>query len=112
MKIPFVILFTLLMFALPAIAGSLPLAWEPNPEGDLAGYKLYYTKEETTNEQMIDVGNVTKHRLLDLTTGKFYLIEATAYDTAGNESDRSYGLRGKARFTPVTGFIISEEPFM
>lgn len=89
-----------------AMAGTLELSWKPNQESDLAGYKLYYTEEGTANEQSVDVGNVTTYELTGLTTGAYYLIEATAYDTSSNESERSYGVRGKAKYSVVEGLEI------
>lgn len=93
---------------MPSTAGHLTLVWDPNQEPDLAGYKLYYTEEGSLEEQSVDVGNVTEYKLAGLTTGKFYLVEASAYDTSGNESDKSYGLRARSKFDPVTGLRILE----
>lgn len=84
-----------------AVAGSVKLEWNPSPEPDIDGYIIYYWEEGIGTEQSIDVGNVTTYELTGLTTGKYYIIEATAYDTSANESERSYGVRGKARFSTV-----------
>ncbi len=91
-----------------AWAGSVTVAWNPNSESDLAGYKLYYWKDGVTPivEQMVDVLNVTTYEITGLTTGKYYIIEATAYDTSNNESERSYGVRGKANYSAVKGLRI------
>ncbi len=100
-----VILFVSL-YSLPIYAGTITLSWDPNPEADLAGYNLYYWKEGTTDEQFVDVGKQTTFKLTGLTTGVFYIIEATAYDSAGNESDRSYRVSDKAKFTKVSNLVI------
>ncbi len=96
----------ILLFSTTSIAGTLGLKWIPNQESDLGGYKLYYTEEGTTNEQVVNVGNVTTFELTGLTTNKFYLVEITAYDTSNNESERSYGVRAKALFKPVEGLQV------
>ena len=41
------------------IAGSLSLAWDPNTEEDLAGYKVYIGTSSGTHSQTIDVGKAT-----------------------------------------------------
>ncbi len=105
-----IIIAIMLVFALTAQgwAGTLKLKWLPSPETDLGGYKLYYT-EEGQSEQAVDVGNVVTYELAGLTVGKFYLIEATAYDVSGNESERSYGVRAKANWSLVVGLEVIEE---
>ena len=106
MKKIFILMSILFLFSASALAGSIELKWQPSPEQDIGGYKLYYTEEGTATEQMVDVLNVTTYKLTGLTTGKYYLIEATAYDNAGNESERSYGVRSKARYSVVKGLEV------
>jgi len=75
---------------------SITLNWSPNPESDLAGYKVYYdTDSGFPYANNVDVGNVTNYTLNDLTPGTRYYVAITAYDTArdgtndqtdGNES--------------------------
>ncbi len=38
-----------------ATAGSLSLAWDPNTEADLAGYKLYYGQSSGNSQFTVDV---------------------------------------------------------
>jgi hypothetical protein len=78
----------------PAVVAnaSIPakLEWDPNSESDLAGYKLYYWKDDTTNQvQIVDVGNktnITVQLTAPASTYRFYL---TAYNTGGLESGPS-----------------------
>ena len=59
--------------------------WEPNPEPDIAGYRLYYGTTSGTHPTMFDVGNITTATLPFPNTGTFYIV-ATAYNTSALES--------------------------
>jgi PKD repeat protein len=72
-----------------ATAGSLSLAWDPNTEDDLAGYKVYIGTASQTFSQIIDVGHVTAFTVTDLLEGETYFSTITAYDIYVNESDFS-----------------------
>jgi hypothetical protein len=68
-------------------AGS-SLTWDANTEVDLAGYRIYAGLASRTYNLLADVGLSTSY---DLTfdDGKTRYFVATAYDTAGNESEYS-----------------------
>jgi hypothetical protein len=68
---------------------QVTLQWDANSEADLAGYKLHYGLESAKYVSTVDVGNLTLYTLSGLMKSKTYYIAATAYNTAGNESDRS-----------------------
>ncbi len=72
-----------------ATAGSLSLAWDPNTEDDLAGYKVYIGTASQTFSQIIDVGHVTAFTVTDLLEGETYFSTVTAYDIFVNESNFS-----------------------
>jgi PKD repeat protein len=72
-----------------ATAGSLSLAWDPNTEDDLAGYKVHIGISSQTFSQIIDVGHVTAFTVTDLLEGETYFSTVTAYDIFVNESDFS-----------------------
>jgi hypothetical protein len=62
------------------------ISWTPNPESDLAGYKIYYKpKDAFSYEKVIDVGNVKSYRIagVDLCD----TIVVTAYDKIANGTD-------------------------
>lgn len=74
---------------IPTVVGAVGLAWDPNTEPELSGYKLYYgpsTKNYTTN---VNVNNVTTFDLPLIEDGTVFYIAATAYDLYGMESDFS-----------------------
>jgi len=81
------IMFLLLLS--PAEAAYLDLAWDPNAEPDLDGYRVYYGTGSRAYTQSIDVGDTTAYRLDGLLDGVTYYIAVTAYDTSDNESDYS-----------------------
>ena len=68
---------------------QVTLAWDPNTEPDLAGYKLYYGTLSRNYSEIIDVGNVNNYKAYKLNSGLTYYFAVTAYDSAGYESDYS-----------------------
>ena len=77
-----------LIMAPAAVAAEVTLAWDPNSESDLAGYKLHWGTDTRVYTTSVDVGNVTQYTLTNIPDGTVYYA-ATAYDTDGNESDYS-----------------------
>ncbi len=77
-----------------AQAAHLDLAWDPNSEPDLGGYKIYYGTESGNYINFIDVGNVTSYTMGSLLDGITYYVAITAYDSAGNESNFSGEVSG------------------
>ncbi|MBI2303897.1 MAG: right-handed parallel beta-helix repeat-containing protein, partial [Chloroflexi bacterium] len=68
-------------------SGSLRLSWNANPEGDMAGYRVYWdTDAGFPYANVITAGNTTAYTLTSLTNGITYFVAVTAYDTAGDES--------------------------
>jgi len=77
-------------------SAQIKLAWDPNTEPDLAGYKIYWGRSSRSYENSVDVGNVTQFTLTGLTAGETYFIAATAYDFSNNESGFSNEVSGVA----------------
>jgi hypothetical protein len=69
--------------------GWVQLAWDPNTEPDVAGYRIYYGSPPGKYNQVIDVGDVTTAKIDHLLVGQTYSFHATCYNTAGLESDPS-----------------------
>ncbi|MEE9168108.1 MAG: Ig-like domain-containing protein [Candidatus Neomarinimicrobiota bacterium] len=60
-------------------AGGVQLTWNANPEGDRAGYKIYYGNPTGYSfSNFVDVGNVTSYTLSGVSTTD--TIAVTAYD--------------------------------
>ena len=87
----FIALASLLLALFPAHVGAsaLTLAWDPNAEPDLAGYKIYYGTESADYDFVIDVWNATYYTVRYLAPETRYYFALTAYDIWGNESDFS-----------------------
>ncbi|MHC4687385.1 MAG: CFI-box-CTERM domain-containing protein [Planctomycetota bacterium] len=83
-------LFLLALFPPRLSASSLTLAWDPNPEPDLAGYKVYYGTRSGDYDVAIDVGDAIQYTVWGLEPETRYYLALTAYDTSWNESDFSW----------------------
>jgi hypothetical protein len=81
-----------LLFALCALplsaayAASVGLAWDPNTEPGISGYKIYWGPSSGNYTASKDVGNNTSGTITGLEEGKTYYFAATAYNGDGNES--------------------------
>ena len=83
------LLAALMMSAELAMADGITLAWDPNPEPEVAGYKVYSGSASRTYAGGADVGNWTNCFMSGLEPGKTYYFAATAYSSTGEESDYS-----------------------
>ena len=72
-----------------AYSFQLTLAWDPNAESDLAGYKVYYSRQSGGYVQGIDVGKNESVTISGLEPGNKYYFAVTAYNISDNESDYS-----------------------
>ena len=71
-------------------SSSVSLAWSPNGDANLAGYRLHYgTSAGYHPTTDLDVGNVTTAVIPNLADGTTYFIFLTAYNVAGIESQPS-----------------------
>ena len=80
-------------------AAQVTLAWDQNPESDIAGYKIHYGTSSGSYEYKVDVGNFTSCTISGLSEGTTYYFAATAYNTSNVESSFSSQL---AYTVPVT----------
>jgi fibronectin type 3 domain-containing protein len=62
------------------------LAWDPNTETDLAGYKVYVGTSSGVFTAPLAVGNITSYTVTGLAPGNTYYFVVTAYDQDGAES--------------------------
>ncbi len=86
--------FSLFLTLSTAEAAYLDLAWDPNQEPDLAGYRVYYGTSSGEYTNFVDVGLTTVYRLDNLLEDVTFYVALTAYDSAGNESDFSAEVSG------------------
>jgi len=95
-----VLSFLLILMISAASAASVKLAWDQNPESDLAGYRVYYGTKSRNYSQHVEVGKSTTCMITDLAPGTTYYFAATACDISNVESDYSQEV---AYQTPVEG---------
>ena len=82
--------FILILFSgLEARAEQVTLAWDPNTEADLAGYKVYLGTSTGAYHTVMDIGNHPGVTVTNLSLGLTYFFSVTAYDHLGNESEFS-----------------------
>lgn len=82
----------LIFLTAPAAYGyGATLAWNPNTERDIGGYKLYYGLSSRDYRKVIDLGNVASCEFSKLFIYEHdpYFAALTAYDISGNESSFS-----------------------
>lgn len=68
-----------------AVAEDLTLAWNPNSESDLGGYKIYFGMASGAYGSPITIGRQTTFTITGLSPGTYYFA-VTAYNNAGAES--------------------------
>ena len=80
---------TALLWAGSAHAATLTLAWNPNPEPDIAGYVIEYGNLPGVRLFSVNVGNQTTWQFNGLVDGMPYYFVVRAYDTFGMYSGPS-----------------------
>jgi len=69
----------------PALAGDVTLQWDPNPETDVVGYKVYYGTSSRTYSAPISLGLQSAYTVTGLAAGTYYFA-VTAFNVDGLES--------------------------
>ena len=82
-------LSSLTIATLQLLSASLTASWNPNPEPDIAGYRLFYGLQSHQYSTQINVGNTTTYTLTNLMEGETYFFAVTAYNTQQMESPLS-----------------------
>lgn len=78
----------ILLLAARAFAAEVTLAWDPNPEPDIAGYELSYGVEPGKHTVTTPT-TATQHTLTDMTEGTTYFFVVRAKNQAGQLSPPS-----------------------
>jgi hypothetical protein len=101
-RLVFMILFcSVILWSAPtAHTAQVTFAWDPNPEPDIAGYKMYYGTTSRDYDWYIDVGRVTTFTVPDLSDGVTYYFAVIAYDTSNLESAYSDEVRWSENAPP------------
>lgn len=68
---------------------SVNLAWDPNSEGTVSGYKIHYGTASRSYSQSKDAANATNTVVSGLSVGQTYYFAVTAYNSAGLASEPS-----------------------
>jgi hypothetical protein len=83
----FIIILAIASLALHAAGqSSVTLAWDANPEPDIAGYKIYIGTASGVYPVVQDVGQVTMQVVPGLSPSTTYHFSVQAYNTAGLSS--------------------------
>jgi fibronectin type 3 domain-containing protein len=72
-----------------ATPNSVALNWAPNTEPDLAGYRVYRSVGDGPWQKLADLNTVPSYNDTTVERGKTCHYAVSAFDKAGNESQRS-----------------------
>jgi hypothetical protein len=101
------LLFVILSLLVPAAhAGEVTVAWDPNPEPEVAGYKIYFGTTPGSYTVSMNAGNITSMVISGLEAGVTYYFAAVAYDSSGNES----GFSNEISYVVPTGASADTSP--
>ena len=77
------------VYAAGEVAPAVSLAWNANPEPDIAGYKVHFGSQSGVYSNVLDVRGSTSIALPQMLMGSTYYLAVSAYNTAGQEGPRS-----------------------
>jgi len=83
------LLVTLFCHSFSASAADVMLAWDPSPDPQVVGYRVYFGVASGSYTNSAPVGLVTNATVTGLVVGTKYYFAATAFDSTGIESDFS-----------------------
>lgn len=81
-------------------AASVTLAWDPNPETDIAKYYVGYRTSAAGTETVVDVGKVTTWTFTSAAAGSTYFFRVFAENTSGVRSAPSNEVSTTISTTP------------
>lgn len=70
-------------------APAVSMTWIPNPESNIAGYKLHFGSSSGNYTTVINVGRVASAQLPAMILGRTYYLALSAYDTANRDGPLS-----------------------
>jgi len=86
-----------------ATDSTINLYWTPNTEADLAGYRLYFYDNQGTVSRKLDLKSASNYNLLNVPADTTYTVAVSAYDSTGNESQKSGTIAAVRRLPAVNG---------
>jgi hypothetical protein len=96
-------------FATDALASKVTLAWDPNPESDIAGYRVHWGVGSGQYSYSQDVGTETIATIENLDRGVTFYFAVTAYNTAQLESEFS----DEVSFAvPLTDWVANDDLYV
>ena len=101
------VMASVLVFASSAAAGTITVAWDPNPEPSVLGYVVYVGNAAGNYTQSFDVGNATIFDFSSAVPGTTYHIAVRAYASTTNMSPFSDDLTATLPAVPGTPTLIS-----
>ncbi len=84
-----------------AHAQTITLAWDSNPEPEVAGYIVYAGTQSGSYDREYDAGAVTTYTVPDITAGQRYCFAIAAYTASQLEGARSAEVCGYSNAPPV-----------
>src|SRR6266576_4370483 len=83
---PCILALTWLASITRVVAGNVTLAWDPDSDPNVVGYRLHSGTTSGVYTQTTEVGNVTAASVSNLVNGNTYFFVVTAYDANAVES--------------------------
>src|SRR5436190_19577487 len=83
---PCILALTWLASITRVVAGNVTLAWDPDADLNVVGYRLYSGTTSGMYTQTTEVGNVTAASVSNLASGNTYFFVVTAYNASAVES--------------------------
>ena len=87
-----IVVFAILASLVTASSRAATLVWDPNPEPDVIGYKVYYS-DASTGASGVWLAGTNCQLPLSLQAGHSYVFSVTAYNQLGIESAPSESVR-------------------
>src|SRR6516162_3392943 len=109
--LPYWFALIVLLFSLEtgrSVLADVTLAWNPNPDPTVAGYRLHAGTASGVYNQVIEVGNATATAVSNLAAGKTYYFVVTAYTAAALESGPSNEIAYKTPPAPTLSISASD----
>ena len=95
-------------------APSVTLAWDANPEPDIAGYRLSYGSSPGSYSTVVDVGNNMTTEVAGLIQSQTYYFSVSAYNSSGLTSPPSPEISYTFEIIPTGNlrlhYVDSEDP--